>query len=332
MAIPDEALRNAALESLLIKRRDLEGAVAFAVYARRRSRRKLVQGITAWEIAFDYLDTVSELANPDPITNGQALNQALLTAVTPGASHPDYYARHTRADDGGYLAALVDTCRDALASLPAFDRIIAPAKRGISRIVAYQSLNHGDAHQRLHTPFADWAALQAVRGADLAWWETAAAAGSQLTVLALMTAAANPRLTTEQVEALENAYFPWIGALSTLLDSLIDQTTDRAEGQPNLIDHYRSPERVAKRLGEIAIEAVSRARALPDADHHTLLLGAMAAFFHNQARSPDIRMATRAVLDAMGGTSTPALFIFRLRYGLTAQSRRGTAASPLHHP
>lgn len=319
------------MESLLIKRGDLEGAVAFAVCVPRRLRATLIQGIAAWEIAFDYLDTIGELPNPDPIANGRALNQALITAVTPGAAHSDYYILHIREDDGGYLAALVDMCRHAIASLPAFDRIASPVRQALSRIVTYQSLNHGDAAGS-HAAFAEWAISQKVAGAGLEWWEIAAAAGSQLTVLAMMTASADPRLTSERVLALENAYFPWVGALSTLLDSLVDQPRDKSEGQPNLIDYYGSPEQAARRLGEIASEAVARVRVLPDGDHHALLLAAMAAFFHSQARWRSARLATQAVLDAMGSYSSPALFIFKLRYGFAALWKRsGTGASPVHH-
>ena len=40
---------------------------------------------------------------------------------------------------------------------------------------------------------------------------------------------------------------------------------------------------------------------LSDAPSHTLILAAMAAFFHStpQALAPEVRLATRAVLDAM---------------------------------
>lgn len=329
--IPDEALRSAALESLLIKRSDLEGAVAFAVCAPKQLRRRLVRGIGAWEIAFDYLDTISELPNPDPVANGRTLNQALVTALTPGASHLDYYALHLREGDASYLVALADACRKAVAVLPAFDRIVGPVQQALSRIVTYQSLNHGDA-QGSHAAFADWASSQVSSDVDLKWWETAAAAGSQLTIFALIAAATDSRLTRQRVTALEDAYFPWIGALSTLLDSLIDQPRDKAEGQPNLIDYYDSPQEAAHRLGQIAAEAVRHVRLLPDANHHGLLLGAMAAFFHSQARSADARLATRAVLDAMGNAASPALLIFKLRYGLAGKRPRPAANTPLQKP
>jgi tetraprenyl-beta-curcumene synthase len=329
--IPDPGLRSAALESLIVKRGDLEGAVAFAVCAPRPLRRRLVRGLAAWEIAFDYLDTVSEHPNPDPVANGRTLNRALITALTPGARHSDYYALHMRDGDDGYLVALIDACRAAITSLPSYMRVIEPIRRALSRIVVYQSLNHGDASGS-HAAFADWAAAQVNPGANLEWWEMAAAAGSQLTILALAAAAADPRLTNQRAMAIERAYFPWVGALSTLLDSLIDQPRDKAEGQPNLVDCYDSPQQAADRLGEIASEAVRCVCVLPDADHHSLMLGAMAAFFHSQARSPDARIVTRAVLEAMGRAGSPALLVFKLRYGLALPGKRpGTAETAVHH-
>lgn len=328
--IPDDALRRAALEALRVKRGDLEGAVAFAVFAPATMRHVLVPGIAAWEIAFDYLDSISEMPNPDPIANGQTLNQALLNALDPDARHPNYYALHMREGDGGYLAGLVDTCRNMVKRLPSYARVAETSQRVVSRIVAYQSLNHGDSFGS-HAAFAQWARSQAIGEADLKWWEIAAAAGSQLTVLALLTAAADARLTDERVVSLESVYFPWIAALSTLLDSLVDQPRDNAEGQFNLVDYYDSPQEAAQRLGAIAREAVTQVHSLPDASHHALLLGSMAAFFHTQARSGAAQLTTRAVLTAMGREVRPALVIFRARYGLARITKPNSPPQALHH-
>jgi tetraprenyl-beta-curcumene synthase len=304
-----------ALELLDTKKVGIEGAVAFASFAPTH-RRLVARAITTFQVALDYLDTLTERPNPNPVANGFCLNSALRVAVTPEALHTDYYLHNARRDDAGYLTSLVDTCSDAIARLPSFDHIARPAQRVLSRIVAYQSLNHGDG-KGSRAAFANWARSLATGEANLVWWEAAAAAGSQLTLLALLAAAADPQLTPQRVSALEGAYFPWVAALSTLLDSVIDGPDDDAQGQPNPISHYGSPEAAAQRLGEIATEAARRVRALPDAQHHALLLHAMAAFFHVQAPSPSARLATQAVLDATGATRSPALLVFKLRRALT---------------
>jgi tetraprenyl-beta-curcumene synthase len=318
-------LRNAALDSLRTKSDDLEGAVAFAVFAHPRTRIQVVQAITAFEVAFDYLDTIVELPNPQPIINGRTLNQALLLAFEHGVPHPDYYASHTRQHDAGYLEDLVDTCRAGIASLPSFAAVAEPVHRALSRIVAYQSLNHGDARGS-HDAFAQWARSQSAPGTYLRWWETAAAAGSQLSVLALIAAAADPTMSPERATALEHAYFPWVGALSTLLDSVIDQHGDSAEGQRSLIDYYTSPQEAAERLRTIAVEALRAIRPLPDAENHALILAAMAAFFHSapQASSLDVGAVTQAVLDTMGSRAAPALLLFKARRALARRSLAST--------
>lgn len=312
--IPDNVLRAAAFDALTTKSADLEGAVAFAVFAPPSIRRNVVRAITAFQIAFDYMDSIVELPNRDPIASGRSLNQALLVALLPGAEHSDYYRNYPRRDDAGYLEGLVRTCQTAVGSLPSFTAIAEPVHRALSRIVAYQSLNHGDATGS-YDAFEQWAHSQAIQGTDLHWWELGAAAGSQLSVVALIAAAGDPKMCPERAAALEHAYFPWIGALSTLLDSVIDQRKDGAEGQRSLIHHYTSPQETAKRLRMLAAESMTAVLPLADASNHTLLLAAMAAFFHStpQALAPEVGLATRAVLDTMGGWTTPALLFFKTR-------------------
>ncbi len=320
--IPDSVLREAALDALVTKSTDLEGAVAFAVFAPPSMRGKVVQAIAAFEIAFDYMDSIVELPNQDPIANGHNLNQALLVALSPGVEHLDYYQHYPRSEDAGYLEELVRTCQVAVDSLPSFAAVTESVHHALSRIVTYQSLSHGDATGS-HDAFEEWAHSQAVGGVDLHWWELGAAAGSQLSVLALIAAAGDPTMCRERAVALEHAYFPWIGALSTLLDGVIDQRRDSLESQRSLIENYTSPEETAERLKMFATEALEAVHPLSDASDHTMILAAMAASFHStpQALAPEVSLATRAVLETMGGWATPSLLFFKTRRALARKSQ-----------
>lgn len=318
--IPDPTLRTAALDALRTKIDDLEGAVAFAAFAPRRRRANIVRAIVAFQLTFDYLDNVSELPNVDPIRNGGSLHQALFVAFSPGAPHVDYYQHQPHRDDAGYLESLIGTCQAAICRLPSLAAITDSVRRALLRIVTYQSLNHGDAYGS-RTAFTAWAYSQAVPGLDMQWWETGAATGSQLSVIALIVAAADPSMREEHATAIEQAYFPWIGALSTLLDGVIDRHRDSSERQRSLIDNYASSQQTAERLRMITVEALRAIRQLPDAENHTLILSAMAASFHSTPQaSLDIRLVTRAVLDTMGGSATAALLIFMARRALFASS------------
>jgi len=101
-------------------------------------------------------------------------------------------------------------------------------------MVSYQSLNLNEA-QGDHAELASWACAQTPASTELRWWETAASAGSSLGVYMMIAMAARHAVPAEEATAIEEAYFPWIGSLHLLLDSLVDQQEDRVAGQPSLL-------------------------------------------------------------------------------------------------
>jgi tetraprenyl-beta-curcumene synthase len=318
-AIPDPVLRRLAFDAQNTKRDSLDGAAAFAAFVPAVHRANVVRALVSFQMTLDYLDTLSEQPNDDPIANGRQLNGALFAAVEPGVANRegDWYAHHGHGDDAGYLASLVDACRTAIGALPSRAAVAEPLRAATARLVAYQSLNHGDGNGS-HDAFECWARAETAPNTGLRWWETGAAAGSHLPVLALIAAAADPALAPEGAAAIESAYFPWIASLSTLLDGLVDRRDDNADGLRNPIDCYSSPEETASRLRTIAAEALCRTRALAGDPRHTMILAAMASFFHcsRGADAPDVRLATQAVIEAMGGLATPSLFVLKARRGI----------------
>ncbi len=145
------------------------------------------------------------------------------------------------------------------------------------------------------------------------WWELAAAAGSSLATLALLSAAADPDLTAEHAQAIESLYWPWMGALHTLLDSLIDRAEDAATGQRNLLEHYSSAQEMAERMELLAVEAARRAEAV--GIEHRLILAGMTSLYLSDpnAWSPYARETTERVLGALGGLARPAMLVLRAR-------------------
>jgi len=325
--ILDPALRRLAWEAQRSKHESIEGAVAFATFVPHASRKLVIRAITAYQVAFDYIDTISEQPGADPIANGQRLNQALLHALEPKGKPCDYYAHHSRHSDTGYLQDLVDTCRTALEALPSYAAVAGSVRRATARIVAYQSLNHGDGHGSFEA-FARWARAETRQSTGLRWWETGAAAGSPLPIFALIAAGARPSTQTCDAAAVEDAYFPWIASLSSLLDNLIDRREDAADGQRNLIDYYASPAEAASRLQTLAARAVRCTRALSDGEHHTMILTAMASFYHAApgASTPEACLITQRILEAMvGDFAVPSTLLLRGRRAVGGVAHRAAA-------
>ncbi len=308
--IPDPLLRRIALDSLQRKRGNIEGAGAFAALVPRPQRALVTRMLIAWQAAYDYVDTVAEQPNVDREANGRQLHLALLAAFEPGQCHGDYYAHQDRRDDGGYLEELVDAVRSAFASLPSRSVVAAPVQRAARRIVDYQSLNQHD-----DRALARWANAETPVDTDLYWWETAASGASSLAVLALLAIAPDPRASAGHITAIERAYFPWIGALHTLLDSLVDLQEDAAAGQTSLLTHYGSAEDAAKRMQLLATRSLRTARTLPCGRQHTLILAAMASLYLSapEAASSTAKVVSQGVAQALGPLMSPSMAVLGLR-------------------
>jgi tetraprenyl-beta-curcumene synthase len=333
--IPDPDLRRLALTTQRTEQGNLEGAAAFAVLAPPTHCPAVVRALVAFQAIYDYVDTLAEQPNADPLRNGHQLHQALLDALSLNARRGDYYAHyrsnaHYRSiDDGGYIASLIDTCRFAFGALPSYAAVITPAVRSTERMIVYQALNHehpGGSHHAL----ARWASTQTPPSTGLRWWETGAGAASSLVVFALIATAGRPAVSPRDAVAMEDVYFPWIGALHVLLDSLIDQPDDASIGQHSLVDHYTSPREAATRLQTIAAHALRSTTSLPMGAQHTLILAAMTSFYLSapQASSAYARPARDQILATMGSLATPAMLVLSARRAVSRLAEHASRYLP----
>lgn len=338
-AIPDGALREQALATLDSERLSAAGAALFAATTPRRHGQTgsaLVRALVAYQVTCDYLDTLAEQPSVDPIRNGAQLHRALADAVADGPL-TDHYRHHAVRDDGGYLAALVVACRESCALLPAYAQVRDSAAREAARNEV-QGINHaprGVREPALRTWAAATRAGDATAAGDASWFELAAAGSSSLAVLALIAAAADPATTPDRAERVRRAYFPWIEALSTLLDSVADHARDRDSGELNFADQYPTQAIVVARLREVTARAIAGARSLPQGERHVVLVAGMIAMHVSDrgARLPWAQPATRAVLRAAGTSAMPLLLALLrgwrgARRAAAYASAGGAAATP----
>lgn len=315
-AIPDPLLRALAINALWIERGNLEGATAFAAFVPRAQRRSAVRAMVAFQAAYDYVDAISEQPwHEDPQENTARLHRSLAVALDPELEHNDYYAHSACKDDGRYLRDLAGRCRGELMRLPSISVAEGALRRAATRIATYQRANHdqgpGHDHDRAH-----WVATGVPQESGLAWWEVAAAAGSSLTVFALIALVSNPGADSGRVGAIEDAYFPWIGALHILLDSLVDRREDAHAGQASLINRYPSESEAGARLEALASRTAEHADMLEET-HHSLLLSAMAGFYLSSLHQSDLvsHVTASKVLTALGHNAKLAAAIIGAKRG-----------------
>jgi tetraprenyl-beta-curcumene synthase len=311
--IPAARLSDAAKHGL-VKRGNVEGAALFAILVPAVHRPAAIRALVAFQTAYNYLDALSEQPSEDPLANAAQLHQALLGALRPGSAHVDYYAHNPDRDDGGYLNAVLDACRRALAGLPSYPVIAPTICAAAARIVTFQSLNLPHARGG-HVALERWASDATPVGADLAWWETAAAGGSSLAVHALIAAGADPRTDRRAAAAIDGAYFPWIGGLHSLLDSLVDRQEDQGDGRPCLLDNYGSPMLASMYIADLAARALDATASLPAPLKHHLVVTAMCSYYLSATECETVegQTVTRALRGVMGRPLGVAVHLFRAK-------------------
>ena len=302
-AIPHPELRRQALASLRLKRFHADGGCVYATGAPPGpERERLVRLIVAFQTISDYLDNLSDRAGSLDPEEFRRLHRAMTDAVGPTAG-----GSYDERDDGGYLEALVRTCRDAVAELPGYP-VVAPHVTELVGLYCDLQVHKHVAHAERVPRLTEWAP-----DGELDWWEFSAATGSTLGVFALFMAALDPDLPPDAAVGLENAYFPWVGALHILLDYLIDLDEDREGGDLNFVAQYPSRERAYARIEWLLSRALEVVEPLPAARFHRMVVQGLVAMYLTDPKARRHRRFA-AELSARAGPATPALHMAARAY------------------
>lgn len=279
-AIPDPAARAQALAALDGKALNVEATAVFAILAPRRTRATAIRAMVALQVAIDYLDTLGEQGS---------------------------------AGDADYIDRLFGSYREGAHELPSHDAVSPALQRAVRRCGEGQASTHAAEH-------GDRAALEAWALAQDAppayrWWEVAAGASSSVAAHALIAAAADPRMSAAEAERIDAAYFPSIGALTVLLDDLIDRDVDAASGAHNYLAYYDAGEDAAARLDLVAHLARSALTGLRHRDRHAAILAGVVGFYLSarEAETPYARPTRDRLLRSAGPAARPIVAFMRRR-------------------
>jgi tetraprenyl-beta-curcumene synthase len=316
-AIPDAPIREDALKALASKRTHADGAALFSILPRRRNA-CLLRLLVAYEIILDFLDDVNE--REASRANGHQLHLALVEALDSSGGISDYYSHHLWSDDGGYLRALVDVCREGCATLPSFSRVHATLHWETIRALVL-GINHDLDPLRRDEMLRRWAARECPGCSGASWFELSSAASASLTVHALLALAAEPACSEQDIAAVQAVYFPWVSATSTMLDSYVDQVEDAAIGTHSYMAHYASSDIAIERVSELVRRSACEARRLRKGHRHTVIVACMVAMYlsKDSAHTPGTRTMTGSLLQAGGSLAVlllPVLRLWRIVYTL----------------
>jgi tetraprenyl-beta-curcumene synthase len=304
--IPDAPLREDALSALRAKRGHIDGAALFSILPRVRDP-SLLRLLVAYEIIWDFLDSVNERTATAGLANGLQLHRALIDALDPGWPTSDYYKHSPWQDDGGYLHALVTVCRENCARLPSYDRVRQLVMHEASRGQVC-AINHNADPQARDAMLATWVTKEFPSGHEAWWFELTAAASTDLTIFALLALASEPTCSDVWITQTLRAYFPWVSALAAMLDSYVDQIEDAANGDHSYVGHYATPDLAMQRICLFIHRCLREVQSLENGKRHTLIVASMFAMYlsKSSALTPAMRDTTKHIVGS-GGSLTRAL-------------------------
>jgi tetraprenyl-beta-curcumene synthase len=312
LAIPTAEIRNDALSALASKRSHTDGAALFSALPPARNPH-LLRLLVAYEIVWDFLDSINEHGASTGQLNGRQLHLALIDALDPDRDIADYYMHHPWREDGSYLDALVGACRNSGKELPSYEQVRAPLAREARRGQVL-AINHDLDSERRDADLQSWAREEVPERTEVEWFELTGAASASLTVHALLALAAQAQCSEEELRRTCAAYFPWISTATTMLDSYVDQPEDVVNSDHSYVSHYPTQELAAERIRELIGRCFREARSLHNAELHCMIVACMAAMYlsKDSARSDALRERTDSFVHAGGSLTRLLLPILRL--------------------
>jgi tetraprenyl-beta-curcumene synthase len=253
------------------------------------------------------LDSINERSVSAGLDNGRQLHLALVDALDPAAPIRDYFAHSPWADDGGYLRALVETCRECCSQLPSYSDVQPVVLRDAKRAQVL-ALNHEPDPYLRDAALKAWAEQEFPSGCSATWFELTGAASAALAMFALLALACEESCSAGEIARTHAAYFPWVSASATMLDSYVDQDEDIANGDHVYVAHYATPQIAVSRICELVGQAAEELRALKGADTHLVIASSMVGLYlsKDSARVAGMRGSSELIAQA-GGALTRAL-------------------------
>jgi tetraprenyl-beta-curcumene synthase len=296
-AIPDEELRRQAIASLTDKEFHCIGGAVYAS-ANLGQRHILIPLIVALQTISDYLDNLCDRSTSMDPEDFRMLHQAMLDAVDPAAPVRNYYMFRAEKEDGGYLAQLVKTCQSCILMLPSYPLVAAHVQELVAYYCDLQVYKH-IRHDLREGELLRWWTQHQPRYPYLGWNEFAAATGSTLGMFMMFVAATDRGLQQDEVEAIREAYFPYVCGLHILLDYLIDQEEDREGGDLNFCNYYNDQEKAIERISLVVHEARQKVAKLCAPGFHRMIIEGLVALYLSDPKvktQEDVKRVTRRLM------------------------------------
>lgn len=304
---PDRILAEQAISSITHKEFHCLGGSIYSLYPGVKTK-EVIEFVVAYQTISDYLDNLVDALEIQDEQAFRQLHLAMTEALDVNAECSDYYAYYPYHEDGGYLTALVQTCRRRVRELPSY-AVVRTSMLELAELYAMLQVTKHLQPAVREEKMLSWLNELLPNYLGLSSWELAAATGSTLGTFCLFALAYDTKLSEKEVKQVKDAYFPWIAGLHILLDYFIDLEEDRVTSQLNFVEYYSSTGERRDRLKYFVETAHHQARSLKyPRFHEAIIQGLLAMYLSDQkGRSLECAEVTQELVQA-GGRSVKMLY------------------------
>ncbi|MCM3322962.1 MULTISPECIES: tetraprenyl-beta-curcumene synthase family protein [Cytobacillus] len=270
-SIPNDELKSQALSSIKDKTFHCEGGAIMSLLA-VDDYRQVITFIVAYQTISDYLDNLCDRSTSMDPKDFTAIHEAMRHSLLIDEQLPkvNYYRYRDDQDDGGYLLALVMTCRKVLSSMENYPLI----KSYLTELCRYycdlQIHKHVAIEERV-SRLQSWYKEHQDLIPPMSWYEFSACSGSTLGIFCLVAYATRRDYKESYGEIIRNGYFPYIQGLHILLDYYIDQEEDKEAGDLNFCFYYEDEKELFERIRYFVKCADEHTDKLPHKRFHLLI-------------------------------------------------------------
>jgi len=195
------------------------------------------------------LENYRNIKNTTEEADIRALYGCLACAVDPSRSRACAFTRspeNTSSSTSSQMC-LSDQCRFQLATLPSYKQVASKIKKYMQLYIDLQSYRHYPAPVSKEI-LKNWCSTYLMRYPEISEWEFCASADSFVGIAAMFAAASIPGITSEEVTLLDEACFPWLSGLSSLLNEAIHVRLSGSAGSMNFTCFYRNLKEFEERI------------------------------------------------------------------------------------
>jgi len=217
--VDNTILRNTAIDSLYSAREDCICYSVFETFP-NVDKKNCSKFINSLVVLTSYIKTLCSRKELLGSECSQTLFYAFLDALIDDRLQSNYYAKCPYKNDGGYLAFLVNRCRNAMVQLPFPDLIKEQIKSYALKSYSLYT-NVFSSKNDVYDSIMSWAEPVYNKNGLITCMEYSSACSNLSLIFALYTAGFDKNVNNESVNDIKHFYFPWVNSLYSLMESYI---------------------------------------------------------------------------------------------------------------